>query len=119
MASPVLEVETLDDVTVARLNTTCLGEWDAESLGKQLFSLAEHLGRRKLHLDLGAVEYLTSTALGKFITLNKKVRSEGGELSFRNVCQPLYELFTLTRLTSVLDVRQKPAEVLSAPAVLA
>jgi anti-sigma B factor antagonist len=113
MRSPsagMLEEETLGDVTTARLNVEALSEWNVEEVRVQLLDLASRCEERQLHLDLGRMEYLTSSGLGAFLVLNKKVRAGGGRLRLDNVSPGLYELFALTRLTTVLDVRQQGSE---------
>jgi len=50
-----------------------LDEQNIQIIGEQLFSLIDELGRKKILLNFGNVEYMSSAALGKLITLNKKV----------------------------------------------
>jgi anti-sigma B factor antagonist len=92
------------DVPLARLNVTSLSESNVEHVGQQLLGLAEK--QKDLRLDLGELEYLTSSGLGLFLTLHKKVREAGGQLSLHNVGEFPYELFTVTLLHTVLDVHQ-------------
>jgi len=68
-----LEVEEIGDVTVINfVDKKILDEQNIQIIGEQLFSLVDQEGRRKLLLNFGNVEYLSSAALGKLITLNKK-----------------------------------------------
>src|SRR6266568_3207242 len=76
-----LEVEDIGEVTVVNFtDKKILDEQNIQIIGEQLFSLVDELGRRKLILNFSNVEYLSSAALGKFITLNKKVKTAGGSL---------------------------------------
>jgi anti-anti-sigma factor len=95
-------------VTHARLNVTSLNESDVWRVGPQLLGLAAGEGP-DLRLDLGPVEYLTSSGLGLFLALHERVRAGGGRLSLHNVGDLVYELFAVTRLTTVLDVRPQGA----------
>ena len=55
-------------------------------IGEQLFSLVDELGRRKILLNFGNVEFLSSAALGKLITLNKQAperRRQAGPVQHR------------------------------------
>jgi anti-anti-sigma factor len=77
------------------------------ALAVELFALAERLGGGELCLDLKHVRYLSSTAMSNFMSLNEKVKADGGRLSITKVDPILYELFSLARVTRVLDVRRK------------
>jgi anti-anti-sigma factor len=67
--------------------------------------LARASAGRDLHLDLSGLEYLGSTALGAFLTLDRAVKAGGGRLTLLNARPPVYEVFALTGLTSILDVQ--------------
>ena len=74
-----LEVEDIGDVTVINfVDRKILDEQNIQVIGEQLFGLVDQDGRRKLLLNFGNVEYLSSAALGKLITLNKKLQAAGG-----------------------------------------
>ena len=67
-----LEVEDIGDVTVVNFtDKKILDEQNIQVIGEQLFSLVDELGRRKILLNFGNVEFLSSAALGKLITLNR------------------------------------------------
>ena len=71
-----LEVEDIGDVTVVNFtDRKILDEQNIQVIGEQLFSLVDEAGRRKILLNFGNVEYLSSAALGKLITLNKKLQT--------------------------------------------
>jgi anti-anti-sigma factor len=94
-------------IALTRLNVQRLGEVDIEHVRTHLFDLAGRSQGQDLHLDLSPLEYLTSTGLDLFLDLHKEVRSSGGRLSLLNVGEPLYELFSVTRLDAVFDVRRQ------------
>src|SRR5437870_10863044 len=76
-----LEVEQIGDVTVVNfVDRKILDEPTIQVIGDQLFSLVDEEGWRKLLLNFGNVEYLSSAALGKLITLHKKLQAAGGRL---------------------------------------
>jgi anti-anti-sigma factor len=65
-------------------------------------------GERKQHhllLDLSEVRLPSAGGLGALVGLHKKLRQRGGRLVLLNVQPWTYEVFALTRLTEVLDVR--------------
>lgn len=101
-----LAVEAADGVTVVRITDKELRGPDAQALGDRLCALVEQ-GHRDLHLDFGSVVYLESLVLGRLVTLYKKLRAVGGHLMVYNVDDELYEVFQVTNLTTLLDVRRK------------
>ena len=58
----------------------------------------------QLVLDLGDVQYLSSTALGKLIKLKKKVMGVRGRLRIENLHSDLREVFRITRIDQVFDI---------------
>src|SRR5579859_2511291 len=61
-----LEVEHIGDVTVVNfVDRKILDEQNIQIIGDQLFGLVDTEGLRKLLLNFGNVEYLSSAALGK------------------------------------------------------
>jgi anti-sigma B factor antagonist len=102
-----LEVEDIGDITVVNfIDRKILDEQNIQKIGEDLFSLVDELGRRKILLNFGNVEYLSSAALGKFINLNKKVRAAGGKLVLCNIAQHIYEVFEITRLDKMFNIQK-------------
>jgi anti-sigma B factor antagonist len=103
-----LEVEDIGDVTVVNFtDKKILDEQNIQIIGEQLFSLVDELGRRKLLLNFSNVEYLSSAALGKFITLNKKVNAAGGKLVLCGIDPQIYEVFEITRLNRIFNIQKE------------
>jgi anti-sigma B factor antagonist len=100
-----IEVEQIGEVTVVRFVDRKLMKEQTDDLVTELFSLAEHPQRRRLLIDFRGLEYLSSAALGKFITLGKKVNANGGRLVLSNVDPAIRELFRVTRLDHLLIIR--------------
>jgi len=106
-----LEVEDIGDVTVVNFtDRKILDEQNIQIIGEQLFSLVDELGRRKLLLNFGNVEYMSSAALGKLITLNKKVQASGGRLILCNIDPQIREVFEITKLDKLFDIRNDEQE---------
>ena len=63
------------------------------------------LGRRKLLLNFGNVEYLSSAALAKLITLNKKLQQVNGRLVLCNIDPQIYEVFEITKLNKLFNIQ--------------
>ena len=77
-----------------------------ERFGEQLFALVDDQGHKKLLLNFTNVEYLSSAALGKFITLNKKVTGAGGKLVLCGIDPTIYEVFEITRLNKLFNIQK-------------
>jgi anti-sigma B factor antagonist len=71
--------------------------------------LVDGLSQPDLVVDLQDVRYLTSTALGKLVALHKRVKAAGGRLTLMGVGDHVYEVFRVTRLHEILDVRPRLA----------
>jgi anti-anti-sigma factor len=102
---PRLDVSTDGDRSVVRfINCTSLNEYNADLVGKKLLALADGPGR-KVTLDLAPIEYLTSTVLGHMVALHKRLAMAGGRLSVENARPTIRNIFHITLLDQVLDVR--------------
>jgi anti-sigma B factor antagonist len=101
-----LEVEDIGDVTVVNFtDRKILDEQNIQLIGEQLFSLVDESGRKKILLNFGNVEYLSSAALGKLITLNKKLQGAGGKLILCNIDPQIYEVFEITKLNKLFNIK--------------
>ncbi len=100
-----LDLEDIGGVTVARfLDRKILDEANIEAVGRELFALVDVDGRKEIILDFDLVEYLSSAALGKLITMHKKVAAAKGRLVLCNIHKDILEVFQLTRLDQVLTL---------------
>lgn len=110
-----IDVEEIGDVTVVRfIDKKILDEQNIQVIGDQLFELVDDEGRKKLLLDFSNVEYLSSQALGKLITLNKKIRQVSGQLRLCNIKQEIYVVFEITSLNKVFPIYDDEEKALEA-----
>ena len=103
-------IEAFEDATVVKVAVEELGEANLQAFAEELSAVIDGLAHRPLHLDLGRVRYLTSTALGKLIALHKRVRERGGRLTLVNLTPLVYEVFEVTQLHRLLDIRRGPGD---------
>lgn len=103
-----IEVEDADGgVTVAKFtDKKILDESNIQIIGNQLFSLVDDDKRQKIVLDFTNVEYLSSAALGKLITMDKKVKAAGGKLRLCTIRPDILEVFKITRLDKLFTIRE-------------
>ena len=100
-----LEVEDVGGVTVATFtDRKILDEQNIQVMGDQLFRLVDEKGRKDLVLNFANVEFMSSAALGKLMTLRKKVQEAGGKLVLCNIDPRIYEVFTITKLDKLLTI---------------
>jgi anti-sigma B factor antagonist len=52
--------------------------------------------------------------LGKLITLDKKVKAHSGKLKFSNIRPEIYEVFAITKLNKLFDIKADEADALAA-----
>lgn len=109
-----LEVTEVGEITVVRfVDRKILDEAAIQELGRELFQLVEEEGRRNLLLNFSSVEFLSSAALGKLITLDKKVKANNGKLKLSNIRPEIYEVFAITRLNKLFDIKEDEADALA------
>lgn len=108
-----LVVTDMGDVTVVSFTEKkILDEPNIQAIGEQLFGLVDDQGKKKIVLNFGRVEYLSSAALGKLITLNKKVNQAGGRLALCSIAPTIYEVFEITGLKRVFNIYKEEQEAL-------
>jgi len=69
-------------------------------LKEQVFEQLER-GDRKFIVDFSNTDYIDSSGLGVLVTLSKKIREQGGEISLASLSKDLRTLFELTKLDTL------------------
>lgn len=109
-----LQVSQVGDVTVVRfVDRKILDEANIQELGQELFRLVETDQSGKLLLNFSSVEFLSSAALGKLITLDKKVKAHKGKLKLSNIRPEIYEVFAITKLNKLFDIKDDEADAIA------
>ena len=97
-----LEVEQVGNVTVVTfVDKKILDEQNVQMMGDELFRLVDENKPPILILDFAHVEYLSSAAMGKFITLFRKVGAYRGRLILSGLDPAIYEIWEITRLNKM------------------
>lgn len=110
-----LETNQVGDVTVIRFRDRKIVEdLSIQELGQEMFQLVETENRGKLLLNFSTVDFLSSAALGKLITLDKKMKAHGGTLKFSNIKPEIFEVFCITKLDRLFDIKDDEADALAA-----
>ena len=110
-----LEVEDSGDIAIVNfIDKKILDEQNIQMIGDDLFRLVDELGRRKILLNFGNVEFLSSAALGKLITLNKKLQTANGRLILCNIDPQIHEVFEITKLDKFFNIQKEEQTALQA-----
>jgi anti-sigma B factor antagonist len=110
-----LEVSEVGDVTVVKfVDRKILDVTNIHELGRELFQLVEEQNKKKLLLNFSSVEFLSSETLGELIKLEKKVKQHSGKLILSNIKPEIYEVFAITRLNKLFDIKDDEAQALAA-----
>jgi anti-sigma B factor antagonist len=100
-----LDIEDVGDITIAKfIDRKILDENNIAIIGSQLFGMIDEEGRTKIILDFSNVEYLSSAALGKLITMEKKVKAAKGKLRLCCIRPEIYEVFAITKLNRLFKI---------------
>jgi anti-anti-sigma factor len=111
----VLVEEQIGEVTLVKLNRSeVLDDRLIRSIAQRLFNLIEHSSSRRLVLDLGGVNKLSTAMLGTFMSLNRMLRADGGSLVLCGVDARLREIFGIFKLPQVLRICDNEQEALQA-----
>ena len=94
-----ITVKTDDDVsTVGFMISDLTDEENIELLGHELFTLVDQIGCRKMILNMDKVRYMTSSVLGKLISLHRKLHRSEGRLIICNIGEELDQILSASRL---------------------
>ena len=115
MAGPErLIVVELDEVTVVRfVDRKIIDASEIEQLGAELLALVDIQQRKRLLLNFEGVEFLSSAALNKLITLHTRVKRAGGTVRICNLHPQIREVFAITRLDRMFEIAKSEAAGLS------
>lgn len=92
-------------------------EENIEDLGHELFALVDQYGFLKIALSMSNVEYVTSSVVGKIITMHRKLHRVGGQLVICDLTPGVHEILSASRLLSYFSVAETTAEALRMLAV--
>jgi anti-sigma B factor antagonist len=91
------------------LDRKILDESNIIEIANQLFDLVDKNKGIKLLLNFSNVQYLSSTVLGKLITLNTRVGEDRGKLVLCCIRPQILEVFKITKLTKLFDIVEDEA----------
>ena len=93
------KVVAKDDATLIEVGSQLI-VGNRQLLKEQVLDQLER-GDRKFRLDFSKTDYVDSSGLGVLVTLSKKIREQGGQLSLVSLSEDLRTLFELTKLDTL------------------
>jgi len=70
-------------------------------------------GRKKILLNLAAIDYIDSTGLGELVSAYRLIKSEGGELKLLKLNKKVTDLLQVTKLYAVFDIHSDEVQALA------
>lgn len=111
--SRALAIEQLGDVTLATFTVrTILDQETTAAVGQQLSSLVRDEGCKRLVINFGNLERLTTYLVGKIVLVHQQAQAAGGRLALCCIKPGVGEVFSILRLNRVLNIYSDEQEAL-------
>ena len=103
-----LNVEVVDGTAIVRfVNTDIIfAEGVVQEVGEQLIRLVDDQGYKQIVLNLGGVRYLSSTMLGKLVSLSRRIDQASGRLRLCCLSPVVSDILRISRLDRVFEIHQ-------------
>lgn len=110
-----LDVSEVGDITIVRFRDERITEdRPVREMAEELFDLVQGNNCKKMLVSLSSVDFLSSSALGKLIMLDKKAKARGSVLKLSNVCPRLLHVFSVSKLDRLFDIEKDESQALAA-----
>jgi anti-sigma B factor antagonist len=101
----ILQIEQNGTVTIVRFLTSDLSAGAiVETVSDELSALVEEQERRVLLIDLGEIQKLSSSLLGRLIALHKRLLVLGGEMAICRIDPEVRKVFDVCQLPRLLHL---------------
>lgn len=98
-------VEQQGDCTIMRFrDKDILDQVNIHEMGEEMYALVEDSPGIKLLVDFEGVLYLSSSALGKLISLKRKVEENAGTIKMCRIKPEIMEVFRITKLDTIFKI---------------
>lgn len=98
-----LRLYTKEDIVVLEPVGKIMSGEDVDQLDDKLYALLGK-GRKKVIIDLGKTNWVSSSAISSLLNHNIKFREAGGSLKLANLTGKIEQLIAITRLISFFQV---------------
>jgi len=89
------------------------GTIEVEDMGQELYGLVEAESAPRIVLDFSAVDFFSSAALGKLISLLSRIRARQGTLILCSIRPALLDVFRTCHLDRIFQIRKNRDDALS------
>ncbi len=110
MASPAphhrrWEIKDLEGITTINvLDKKLLDEESLSLISGDLLRLVDERGLNRIVLDFSRVDFISSAALGKLLSLHRKLQSRNGQLVIVNVAKEIADFIKIIKLDRILTI---------------
>lgn len=112
--SHFLTLEDHDHTVVATITRSALSEEENIDLwGKELNDLVDQYGCRQIVVALNQVTYITSAAVGKLITLHRRLHRKEGRLILCGISGSVRDVIQTSRLHDYFTIADDVPQALS------
>jgi anti-sigma B factor antagonist len=110
-----VDVSQVGDATVVRLlDKEIRGEAASNDLEPELTRLVTAEGAKRVLLDMGKVEFVTSSAIVQLIMLNSALTNAGARLILCTLRPEVYDAFSMMKLDTLFQIEDDEAAALDA-----
>ena len=107
------DIDEHDDVVVATFGMSQINdEANIEELGHELFALVDQFECRKVVLNMSGVDYITSSVVGKIITMHRKLHRLDGSLVVAELTHGVNEVLSASRLLNYFVITDSQSEAI-------
>jgi anti-sigma B factor antagonist len=100
-----ITVDSREDCTIIGfVDKDILDQVNIHEMGQEMYAVVESSPGIKLIVDFDGVMYLSSSALGKLISLKRKVEENNGTLRMCRIKREIMEVFRITKLDTIFDI---------------
>ena len=100
-----ITVEEKGDYTIIKFrDADILDQVNIHEMGNEMYAVVEGSPGINVIVDFEGVEYLSSSALGKLITLKRKSKETSGTLKMCRIKPEIMEVFRITKLDTIFDI---------------
>jgi anti-sigma B factor antagonist len=98
-------VDQQRDWTIIRFqDKDILDQVNIHEMGEEMYAIVEGSPGIKVLVDFDGVLYLSSSALGKLISLKRKVEENSGTIKMCRIKPEIMEVFRITKLDTIFDI---------------
>ncbi|MDP2895434.1 MAG: STAS domain-containing protein [bacterium] len=99
-------VDQQEGCTIIRFrDKDILDQVNIHEMGEEMYAAVEGSPGINVVVDFDGVLYLSSSALGKLISLKRRVEENSGTIKMCRIKPEIMEVFRITKLDTIFDIR--------------